>query len=360
METVFISFSVRNNSVSEFFIELANELSKKRKVVIITDCLQPHPFLISPEIEIFKRPSTGPNNWRVFLFLYRLFSKYKPSVIIGNFSSVGPLMILGKFFKARTRIAWCHSISKQFLSRRPLIDKKRIVYALSTNIFANSNATKEDLIKTFKISPGKIRIVSNAIRKSEIKKFPLQPLGIVYAGRMDASKGVETLLQAMPEVVKIYPEIKLKLIGGYLKTEKLESLRHMAKSLNLDTNVIFHGFQPRTSVLEEFSKSYLTVVPSLVEAFGYVVIESFSVSTPVIGSNTSGIAEIIRDGKDGFLFEPGNYKELSEKIIFLLQNEDLRQEFSHNCFERFQNNYELTGVINKAVRDIENLSHENR
>ena len=65
------------------------------------------------------------------------------------------------------------------------------------------------------------------------------------------------------------------------------------------------GNRSREYVLDQFSTAYCTMVPSFFEAFGYVVIESFSIHTPVIGSDSTGISEIIRNNIDGLLFKAG-------------------------------------------------------
>ncbi|MHA6279866.1 glycosyltransferase family 4 protein [Salinimicrobium sp. CAU 1759] len=356
MKTAILSFSIKNSSLSEYFIEIANGLSKSHHVVIVTDCLQAHPFRICSGIKIVKRPAFGPKNPKVLWFLFSLIKKQKPEILIGNFSSVGPLMIFGFLLRVKTRIAWCHSISRQFLNKRPFFDKKKYVYALATKIFANSMSTKEDLVNNFRIEPRKVEVFYNALRKPKVSNELQMPLQFTFAGRLDESKGVRTLLQAMPSVVTRHPHIQLKIIGGHPDSESVYKWKNLVKELGLEKNVGFLNFQPSRFVLEEFSKSYFALVPSMVEAFGYVVIESFSVKTPVIGSNTTGISEIIRDGTDGYLFEPGNPEDLAAKMIKLLDDPTLREKFSLNCFRRFEEKFELTKVASDLVNRIEILN----
>src|SRR5690606_31878150 len=113
------------------------------------------------------------------------------------------------------------------------------------------------------------------------------------------------------------------------------------QKLQVSKNVEFIGNQGKKRIMKEFSSSNVTVVPSIEEAFGYVVIESFSARTPVIGSNTTGIAEIIRNNMDGFLFEVGNSSDLAEKIIALRKDQVLRKNFSDNCYFRFKEKFEI-------------------
>src|SRR5690606_23110763 len=109
---------------------------------------------------------------------------------------------------------------------------------------------------------------------------------------MDYIKGVSVLIEAIPTVLKKFSQIEFVLIGGNLENTEILAYQEQVKKLNIEDNVRFTGNKGKDEVLKEFSTAYFSIVPSLVEAFGYVVIESFSVKTPVIGSNTSGISEI--------------------------------------------------------------------
>ena len=100
------------------------------------------------------------------------------------------------------------------------------------------------------------------------------------------------------------------MLGG--TSWEVETYQKMAKDMGLQDKTTFEGSKPKDKVLSEFSKASYVVVPSLSEGFGFVVIEAFSVRTPVIGSNTGGIKEIIRNGIDGLLFEPGNHGSVGE------------------------------------------------
>ena len=71
--------------------------------------------------------------------------------------------------------------------------------------------------------------------------------------------------------------------------------------------------------------------------------------TPVIGSNTTGIAEIIQNESSGLLFEPGNHGELASQINRLLAQPQLRDKLSEKAYEQFLKKYELNRVIGDFV-----------
>ncbi|MFN4762847.1 glycosyltransferase family 4 protein [Gillisia sp. Q332] len=345
MKTIFLSFTIKNSSVAEFFLELSNQLALNYKVIIITYAVEKSDFHISPRIEVIKWPSKRPTKFKDFIFLSKLIIKHKPEVMIANFGAVNMFLLAGYLLGVKQRIAWYHTLSAQLEKRKILQYRKKIFYKMATQIVANSKATQDDLIKNFGVEKSKVKVIYNAVKKSVLLNNVI-PYKLVYAGRMHKTKGVDTLIQAIPFVVKKFPLVNLTLLGDDLKGEQIKKYIEIVNKLEVQNNVNFIGNQNKDKVLEQFSSAYITIVPSVVEAFGYVVIESFSVKTPVIGSNTSGIAEIIRNDRDGYLFEVNNHKDLSDKINHLLGNPRLREQFSNNCFERFLENFEVKGVVN--------------
>lgn len=344
MKTIFIAFSLKTSSVAEFFVELANQLSVKNKVFIITHSVEPHSFQLKKDVEILKWPSKRPTGIKDFIFLAKLVQKLKPEFMISNFAAVNIFLIVGSIYKVPQRIAWYHTLYAQLENNKLLKFRKSLIYQLASQVIANSNAAKTDLIKNFGVKGSKIRVINNALKDKNINRIR-NTEKIVYAGRLDSVKGVKTLIIAMTEVRKYFPEVLLHIIGDDKTGNEAEELKTLVKELQLENNIIFQGNRSRDQVFEEFSSSCFTVVPSHVEAFGYVVIESFSVGTPVIGSNTTGIAEILRDKVDGFLFEVGDSADLSEKMLFLLRDEKRRIDMGHNCRKRFLEKYELSKAI---------------
>ncbi len=93
------------------------------------------------------------------------------------------------------------------------------------------------------------------------------------------------------------------------------------------------------------------VLPSNLEALGTALLEAQSCGVPVVASRVGGIPECVSEGKTGFLFEKENVNELGEKLIKLIENKNLRYEFSKNAIEWIENNFSTQ----KMVKDTENL-----
>jgi len=76
------------------------------------------------------------------------------------------------------------------------------------------------------------------------------------------------------------------------------------------------------------------VLSSLGEGFPNVLLEAMAAGLPIVATKVGGVPEIVTDRENGFLVEPRNSPQLAEKILFLLQNEDVRKQFSANNIEK--------------------------
>ncbi|MCX5800475.1 MAG: glycosyltransferase family 4 protein [Candidatus Eisenbacteria bacterium] len=135
----------------------------------------------------------------------------------------------------------------------------------------------------------------------------------IYAGRLSAEKGLKVLLEAKRNV----KGFNLVVAGEGELRERLE-----AYATN-DGDVSFMGFLPRERLAQVWRDAAFTVVPSVCyENFPYTILESFAFGKPVIAARIGGMPELVRDGENGFLVEPGNVRDLTEKILYLVSRPD--------------------------------------
>jgi glycosyltransferase involved in cell wall biosynthesis len=127
----------------------------------------------------------------------------------------------------------------------------------------------------------------------------------IYVGRLSEEKGLSHLLEAKRKV----PGMRLVVAG---EGPLLPGLRD---AFTRDMGVTFTGFLPGERLAEVWRNAAFTVVPSVCyENFPYSVLESFALGKPVVASKIGGIPEIIRDGVNGLLAEPGDSEALADKI----------------------------------------------
>ncbi len=137
---------------------------------------------------------------------------------------------------------------------------------------------------------------------------------LLFIGRLAEEKGVATLIEAC---VRLNGSVPLQIIGD---GPQAPALRKQARSLG---NVAFLGYQTGEAWEQALSDAMALVVPSIwYENMPYVVLEALSRGIPVIASNVGGVPERIQEGKNGFLFEPGNAEDLVRAIQKLIHYPD--------------------------------------
>ena len=160
---------------------------------------------------------------------------------------------------------------------------------------------------------------------------------ILYVGVLFPQKGVDYLIEAMPQVVNEHPETALHVVGDGPEMRRLDE---KAGRLIPKEKVIFHGRIEQDMLPEVYSKANVIVFPSIwVEQFGIVGLEAMASARPVVGSNIGGIPEWLHDGETGFLAKPRDPQDLSEKINKIIENKKLAVKMGRkgrkSCEEKF-------------------------
>ena len=164
------------------------------------------------------------------------------------------------------------------------------------------------------------------------KRFGIQDEDrvVLVVARLDPMKGQDKAIAALAKVVKEVPNIKLILIGnGSFSSSKqgiglskadlwLNELQILAKRLKIEDHVVFTGHLSQQQLCAAYKRCTLTVLPSVREGFGLVIIESWLYKKPTIVTSRAGMVELIEEGQNGLLFDPEDPDTLTEKIVDLL------------------------------------------
>ena len=149
----------------------------------------------------------------------------------------------------------------------------------------------------------------------------------IFAGRMDELKGIKILNDAAKNFSS---DIKIKLAGEV----------NLEEEIVLDKSLESIGFIPHNILLEVIKNSIALIFPSTwYETFGVSIIEAFACGKSVIASNHGAMAELIEDGKTGLLFEPGNSKDLAEKINWAYHHKNEMREMGKNARKEYEEKY---------------------
>jgi len=173
----------------------------------------------------------------------------------------------------------------------------------------------------------KIEVVRNGINlenmKSTVdfkKKYSINHDYFLFLGRFHEVKGLDTLLEAM-NLIKNHPLMsttKLVIMGVDFGFEK--KMLKMIKEMNLDNVVKIIKNPPREDVISAYSESEFLVLPSRWELSPLTPLEGFAFKKPTISTKAHGIPYTLHDRKDSILVESGNFKELSDVIVELLND----------------------------------------
>lgn len=192
----------------------------------------------------------------------------------------------------------------------------------------------ELLNQVIPLDEAKIRYIPNGIPFEKydpipdpapfIKKYnPSRPL-ILYVGRLASNKGLETLVESAPAILKEFPNATFALVG---EDEGMKAiLTKNLKKLGISKNFIFTGHITDDELFHSsFSACDLFVLPSEWEAFGIVLCEAMACEKPCVGTRVGGVPEVIgKAQKTGLIVEYGNARQLSDAIIELLSDDKRR------------------------------------
>ena len=176
---------------------------------------------------------------------------------------------------------------------------------------------------------------------------------IIFVGGLDDQhffKGVDILLEAFTEVIKVRPTIKLMIIGEGNKRKEYESL---VEELGLKKQVIFTGWIDNEKLPDYYNLGDLFVLPSTAktESFGLVIAEAQACGLPAVVSNWPGSRLTLDNTRTGLLVKPNKPAALAEKLIFLLENPDLMKKMGELAVKRVQEKYAWSKII-KQINEL--------
>src|SRR5699024_5854453 len=243
---------------------------------------------------------------------------------------------------ARKPIVWhIREFLEEDLNKRFRNKKKAIRYLNETDcVIAISKSVKKKYMQL--IDNKNIVRIYNGIdidqyNDIENKVFERQNTILTLAGRIVPEKGHEEVVYALKELIKSgLTKVKVRFIGGEGEEAFILHIKHLIKKLGLEDYVEFSGY--RNDMYNVWAETDIALVCSKAEAFGRVTVEAMMAGSLVIGADTEGTAEIIRD-KYGLIYEQGNYVSLAKKIKYALKHKEemknvtsISREFARDIF----------------------------
>ena len=159
---------------------------------------------------------------------------------------------------------------------------------------------------------------------------------VLFIGGLEPRKGFENLIRAMARVVDVVPNVRLLAVAktGFRGTDQWHTYRTLASELGVLDRIDYNESVDESTLLQFYSNSDLLVLPSKTEGWGLALMEAMVCGKPVVASRVGGIPELVRDGVDGILVDPGDVRWFAEAIVGLLKNPDLRKKMGTAGKER--------------------------
>lgn len=265
--------------------------------------------------------------------LVSLIRKERPDVIHLNSSKIGVMGAVAAFLarsKARTVFtahAWAFNEDRNAISKAVIALLHWLTVFLCDKTIAVSDAVRRQ-IAGFPYIKDKVAVVHLGIDRPVYfgKKNARMLLDIpersFVVGTIAELHPVKGLSYALKAIDGLSADVKYMIIGEGSERAKLEE--QIAKSERLRKSVRLAGFVPDAAQLLPAFDAFL--LPSLSEAFGYVLLEAGLAGVPVIASAVGGIPEIVTDMESGILIHPKNVKEIERALVFLSSNKAAREK----------------------------------
>lgn len=166
---------------------------------------------------------------------------------------------------------------------------------------------------------------------------------ILFVGRIEPLKGIDTLLRAMALVTQQYPhwreELCVCIIGGdaskpaEVLDEEMARLHRLRAELGIEELVTFLGARAQDTLPDYYSAADVVVIPSHYESFGMVALEAMACGTPVIASRVGGLTFTVLHGVTGLHVPERDPEALAQEIVRLLQDPELRKRLGQQAHQ---------------------------
>ncbi len=232
----------------------------------------------------------------------------------------------------------------------------------STHIVVDSESTKQDILKFYRLPDKKITIIYPYVsfpalepslgKLTAVKsKYNLPERYILYVGALRKNKNLNSLLEAF-QILKKEKKIFQKLVLVGPKEFGNKEILSKIRELNLRNEVIFTGLVSNEDLPLIYKRADVFVFPSLYEGFGYPPLEAMACNVPVVVSKTSSLPEIVADA--GLYFDPLDRREIADKIYQVLSFSNLAKKLKALGQKRVKQ-FSMEKMIQKYLEVYKNV-----
>ncbi len=325
-----------------YAVNLIKELqliSKKTNYFIFVNDLNKDYYKSNKNFKLINVGRFGSNNffrifWEQFILPFKL--KKLSISVLHSLGFVSPII------KTTKQIVTIHDTTFFTHSEHHTL-LKRIYYKFiiplcarkADLISADSENTKQDIIKLFKIDANKIKtihlgveeIFKKQVNNSVLKKHNINKDYILFVGMIEPRKNIPNLIKAFSQIRK---DLQLVIVGK--KGWHYEEIFKLVEDSDLKQRIIFTGYVSDEELVHIYSSAKVFVYPSFYEGFGLPVLEAMACECPAITANISSMKEIAENA--AILINPNSVKDIKNAVEKILSNTTLRNELIKKGLKR--------------------------
>lgn len=223
-------------------------------------------------------------------------------------------------------------------------------------IIAATPSEEHQLIHYYAADPQKIQILPPGVDLAHFQPIertkararldiPAATQNIVFAGRIERLKGIDTLIQAVALLkerhANLLPDLTLTIVGGDPYADTLDAemarLQELRCELELCDMVTFAGAKDHELLPSYYAAADVVVMPSHYESFGMVALEAMAMGRAVIASEVGGLAHLVAHGETGFHIPPHDAETLASRLFELLINDAFRKQLGEQANQYARN-----------------------
>lgn len=174
---------------------------------------------------------------------------------------------------------------------------------------------------------------------------------ILFAATLYKEKGYLDLIEAFAQIAAKYSEWQLVIAGNGCQNDGI----NLSISLGIEKQVKFLGWIKGLDKDKAFRSASIFCLPSYAEGFPMAVLDAWAYGIPVVTTPVGGIPDIVFDGKNGLLFNPGDVNELAKKLTLLIENNELRTRIGSESLRLVNTTFNCTTIANKLANIYETI-----
>ena len=274
---------------------------------------------------------------------YPIFLRLKKPDVVELNSSLVPGAFKRDFIYAKLtkmmlpkakRVLFNHGWNFEFKTLILTKNKSKIISYFNTfhDIIVLANSFKKELQEEMNIKMKKIHVITTGINLSEYSDYKISTnsstdLSILFLSRIEKTKGVDEFINSVPIILNIYPKTKFNIAGTgkYLDSVKSNEVYKKYKS-----NVTLNGYVRGQNKMKLFQKNDIFTFPSYGEGCPVSVLEALAVGLPIIYTEVGALPDILKNRVNGIFIEKKSVSDLSNAIIELIENHQLRDSIIAN------------------------------